>query len=86
LDPLASPLRATDFTGLPPAFVLTAGFDPLRDEGDAYAKRLAGAGAAVQNKCYESTIHGFASITGLIESAEVGLHASAAALREMFNA
>ena len=86
LDPLASPLRATNFTGLPPAFVLTAGFDPLRDEGEAYAKRLAGAGVTVQYKCYESMIHGFASITGLIESAGVGLHASATALRAAFNA
>ncbi|MDA0228596.1 MAG: alpha/beta hydrolase [Proteobacteria bacterium] len=85
LDPLASPLRATDLTRLPPAFVLTAGFDPLRDEGDAYAKRLAEAGVAVQHKCYENMIHGFASITGLIESAEAGLYDSAAALREVFN-
>ncbi len=85
MDPRASPLRAGDLSRLPPAFVLTAGFDPLRDEGDAYAKRLAEAGVQVQHKCYESMIHGFASITGLIESAEAGLHDSARALRQIFN-
>lgn len=84
LDPRASPLRAADLSRLPPAFVLTAGFDPLRDEGDAYAERLTAAGVAVRHKCYDSMVHGFASITGLIESAEAGLYDSAAALHEVF--
>jgi acetyl esterase len=82
--PLASPLRAPDHSGLPPAFVLTAGFDPLRDEGDAYAERLRAAGVPTEHRCYESMIHGFVSITGLIESAEAGLADSAAALRAAF--
>lgn len=80
-DPLASPLLAPDLAGLPPAFVLTAGFDPLRDEGEAYAKRLEAAGVAVEYRCHESMIHGFVSITGLIASAEAGLADAAAALR-----
>ena len=81
---LASPLRAADLSNLPPAFILTAGFDPLRDEGEAYAERLRQAGVPVTLKRYESMIHGFVSITGLLPSAEVGLADSAAALREAF--
>lgn len=83
-NPLASPLRAPDLSGLPPAFLFTAGYDPLRDEGDAYAARLEEAGVPVEHKCYGSMIHGFVSITGLLESAEVGLRDSAAALRRAF--
>ena len=84
-DPLASPLRAPDLSDLPPALLLTAGFDPLRDEGEAYAKRLQAAGVPTEYRCHESMIHGFVSITGLIESAEAGLAESAAALRAAFS-
>ena len=83
-DPLASPLLAKDLAGLPPACVLTAGFDPLRDEGEAYAGRLREAGVAVDYRCHEGMIHGFVSITGLIGSAEAGLADAAAALRAAF--
>ena len=82
--PLASPLRATDLSNLPPAFMLTAGFDPLRDEGEAYARRLQAAGVPTEYRCHEGMIHGFVSITGLIESAEAGLADAAAALRAAF--
>lgn len=58
-----SPLLAQDFTGLPPAFVLTAGFDPLRDEGRAYAERLIAAGVKTTYTNYPGTIHGFFSLT-----------------------
>ena len=83
--PLASPLLAPDLSDLPPAFVLTAGFDPLRDEGEAYARRLEAAGVPTDYRCHESMIHGFVSITGLIENAEAGLAHAAAALRAAFN-
>ena len=83
-DPLASPLLAPDLSNLPPAFVLTAGFDPLRDEGEAYARRLEAAACLPAHRCHESMIHGFVSITGLIESAEAGLADAAAALRAAF--
>ena len=82
--PLASPLLAGDLSKLPPAFVLTAGFDPLRDEGEAYARRLQDAGVAVEYRCHDGMIHGFVSITGLIASAEAGLADAAAALRAAF--
>ncbi len=58
-----SPLLAKDFSGLPPAFVLTAGYDPLRDEGRAYADRLIDAGVKTTYVNYPGTIHGFFSLT-----------------------
>ncbi len=61
-DPGVSPLLADDLSGLPPAWVWTAGFDPLRDEGDAYAERLADAGVEVRHRCYADQIHAFASM------------------------
>jgi len=68
-DVRASPLRSKEFTGQPPAQVITAGFDPLRDEGRAYADALEAAGVAVTYKNYEGLIHGFASMAGLIPAA-----------------
>ncbi len=57
--PLVSPLYATSHVGLPPAFISTAEFDPLRDEGEAYGKKLAEAGVTVEAKRYDGVFHGF---------------------------
>jgi len=59
LDPKASPMRAKDLAGQPPTMVVTAGFDPLRDEGLAYADALETAGVTVRRLRYDGGIHGF---------------------------
>ena len=63
-DPAISPYWRADLTGLPPALVQTADIDPIRDEGLAYAARLADAGVPVRVTNYLGTVHGFASIPG----------------------
>ena len=58
-SPLASPVLEADLSGLAPALVVTAGFDPLRDEGRRYADRLADAGVDTSYRCYDDMVHGF---------------------------
>jgi len=69
MDSRVSPLRAADLAGLPPAFVHTAEFDPLRDEGAAYADRLARAGVPVHHTCHPGLIHHFYGLTTIIPAA-----------------
>lgn len=68
-DPRVSPLRHPDLRGLPPAVLVTAGFDPLHDEGRAYADALAAAGVSVRYRCREGLVHGFAQMTGAVPEA-----------------
>ncbi len=72
-NPYMSPRRAASLAGLPPAIILTAGCDPLCDEGKDYADRLAAAGVPVTYKCYENTIHGFISFAGGIDAGKDAL-------------
>lgn len=76
----ASPLRAASLAGTAPALVITAGFDPLRDEGKAYADRLAAAGVPVRYVCHDGMIHGFFGMTGKIDVARHAIDAAGAAL------
>jgi acetyl esterase len=76
-----SPLLAADHTRLPPAFVLTAGFDPLRDEGRQYADALSAAGVPTQYVCFERQIHGFITMGRVIDEANTALALCSAVLR-----
>jgi len=81
LDPDVSPLRTPDLRGLPPAYVLTAEFDPLRDEGEAYATALAEAGVPVTARRYLGAIHGFWRLPGYFDVGRLAVSDVAGALR-----
>ncbi|MET8852608.1 alpha/beta hydrolase [Amycolatopsis sp. NPDC004625] len=81
-DPRLSPLHAQDLSGLPPALVVTAGFDPLRDEGEAYAEKLREAGVDVALRRHDDLIHGFINFTGVGTRFREALAETAGALRQ----
>ena len=80
-DPRVSPLLAEDLSGLPPAYIVTAGFDPLRDEGEAYARRLADAHVPTAHRRLDGCIHGIVNATGASAAARDALVEAAGALR-----
>jgi len=82
----ASPLLAASHAGLPPAFVLTAGYDPLVDEGRAYAERLAAAGVEVAYREYSDMVHGFVLFGGVVDAANAAVAECCARLQAAFEA
>jgi acetyl esterase len=83
-DPDISPLYAQNLSELPPALVVTAEFDPLRDEGEVYAERLRGAGVDVRLVRYDGMIHGFLQMNGVVHGAATAIADVAGTLREVF--
>ncbi|HEX7776204.1 MAG TPA: alpha/beta hydrolase [Parvibaculum sp.] len=81
-DPRIAPLKAASLAGLPRAYIVTAGFDPLRDEGRAYADALKAAGVAVEYVNYDGMIHGFFNLQGALDVSRAAVKAAAKALKD----
>jgi acetyl esterase len=84
--PYASPLRASDLSGLPPVYMVTAEHDPLRDEGFAYADRLREARVRLEHRHYGSQIHGFFTYTGVLDDADKAVADAGNAIRSAVEA
>jgi acetyl esterase/lipase len=85
-DPRLSPDKSQDLSGLAPAVVATAGFDPLVDQGEAYAKRLIAASVPTTYRCYDSLAHGFTAFTGAVPAADAACREIARLVRAGFEA
>jgi acetyl esterase len=83
-SPLASPLRADDLSGLPPATVITAEYDPLRDEGECYGRRLEQAGVPAEIIRYDGMMHGFFTMVGILDTARTAVATAAERLGRAF--
>ena len=80
----ASPLLAPDHRGLAPAYIITAGFDPLLDEGAAYADKLTAAGVPVTYECFEGMVHGFITMSGALAAGNHALYRCGMMLRQAY--
>ncbi len=83
-EPYASPLRAPSLAGLPPTLVITAEYDPLRDEGEHYAKALVEAGVSTTLRRYDGMIHGFVTMSEIFEDGRAALALATQELRSAF--
>jgi acetyl esterase len=83
-NPLASPLFASNLQGLPPALIITAEYDPLRDEGETYGEKLKEAGVPVTIHRYNGVIHGFVSLAPFLDQGKLAIDECARALRAAF--
>lgn len=83
-NPYAAPLQAMSLAGQPPALVITAEYDPLRDEGEAYAKRLQDAGVAATATRYDGVIHGFFTMGAVVDKGQQAVDEASAAIRNAF--
>ena len=81
-----APIQAASHAGLPPALVVTAEFDPLRDEGAAYVAKLEAAGVPAKVSCYEGMIHGFVGLSPFVAAAAKAVDECGAALRQALSA
>ena len=84
LNPYAAPLQAKSLVGQPPALVITAEFDPLCDEGEAYAKRLSEAGVETTATRYDGVIHGFFTMGAVVDKGQQAVDEASSALRKAF--
>jgi acetyl esterase len=85
-NPLASPLLAPSQADLPPALVITAEFDPLRDEGEFYAEKLYAAGVPTELSRYDGMVHGFFAMSGVLDGGRKAIAEAATWLRRTFDA
>jgi acetyl esterase len=85
-SPKVSPLRAKNFSGLPPAYVMLGGFDPLHDEGQAYADKLRAAGVKVTVADYADMVHGFIYLQTVLPQAHEAVTQAAKAVKKALDA
>ncbi len=84
-NPLASPMLAADLSGVPTACIITAEYDPLRDEGEAYGEALKAAGVATEVVRYDGMIHDFLPMTDILEGSRQAMHLASRQLTRAFN-